>query len=112
MKKMRVLSLAMAAAMSLSLLAGCGGGTSSEPSTNPDSGSGSSTGADIIKIGGIGPLTGSAAVYGLATKQGAEIAIEEINALGGPRNQNRLFSLHCMRSSLYFLLRLFSRVSP
>ena len=83
MKKMRVLSLAMAAAMSLSLLAGCGGGTSSEPSTNPDSGSGSSTGADVIKIGGIGPLTGSAAVYGLATKQGAEIAIEEINALGG-----------------------------
>ncbi|HJB57018.1 MAG TPA: ABC transporter substrate-binding protein [Candidatus Flavonifractor intestinipullorum] len=83
MKKMRVLSLAMAAAMSLSLLAGCGGGTSSEPSANPDDGSGSSTGASVIKIGGIGPLTGSAAVYGLATKQGAEIAIQEINALGG-----------------------------
>ena len=83
MKKMRVLSLAMAAAMSLSLLAGCGGGTSSEPSANPDDGSGSSTGASVIKIGGIGPLTGSAAVYGQATKQGAEVAIEEINALGG-----------------------------
>ena len=83
MKKNRVLSLVMAAAMSLSLLSGCGGGTSSEPSTNPDEGSGSSTGASVIKIGGIGPLTGSAAVYGVATKQGAEVAIEEINALGG-----------------------------
>ena len=34
-------------------------------------------------IGGIGPLTGSAATYGIATKQGAEIAVDEINALGG-----------------------------
>ena len=37
----------------------------------------------VFKIGGIGPLTGSAAVYGLATKQGAEVAVAEINALGG-----------------------------
>ncbi len=36
-----------------------------------------------IKIGGAGPLTGEAAIYGNAAKGGAEIAAEEINALGG-----------------------------
>ncbi len=36
-----------------------------------------------IKIGGTGPLTGGAAIYGNAAKNGAEIAVEEINALGG-----------------------------
>ncbi len=36
-----------------------------------------------ISIGGIGPLTGGAAIYGTGVKYGAEIAIEEINALGG-----------------------------
>ena len=36
-----------------------------------------------IKIGGTGPLTGGAAIYGNAAKNGAEIAVEEINAKGG-----------------------------
>ena len=36
-----------------------------------------------IKIGFIGPLTGAAAVYGNAANNGAKIAVEEINALGG-----------------------------
>ena len=36
-----------------------------------------------IKIGGTGPLTGGAAIYGNAVKNAAEIAVEEINALGG-----------------------------
>ncbi len=34
-------------------------------------------------IGGMGPLTGSAASYGISVKQGAEVAINEINAAGG-----------------------------
>ena len=88
MKKFRVLSLVMASALCLSMLAGCGsdttggdttGGNTPAPSTGTETGDTSGT----IKIGGIGPLTGSSAVYGLATKQGAEVAIEEINALGG-----------------------------
>lgn len=37
----------------------------------------------VIKIGGIGPLTGDAALYGNAVKYGAELAIKEINAAGG-----------------------------
>ena len=36
-----------------------------------------------IKIGVIGPTTGPAAVYGLAVERGAQIAVDEINALGG-----------------------------
>lgn len=93
MKKLRILSLALAGALCVSMLAGCGssdqgsantpaaGGETTPAGTETGTTSGSTDGA--IKIGGIGPLTGSAAVYGLATKQGAEIAIQEINALGG-----------------------------
>ncbi len=36
-----------------------------------------------FKIGGIGPLTGGAAVYGIAVKNAAEIAVDEINEAGG-----------------------------
>lgn len=39
--------------------------------------------ATTFKIGGIGPLTGGAATYGIAVKQGAELAVKEINAAGG-----------------------------
>lgn len=36
-----------------------------------------------IKIGEIGPLTGAAAIYGTAVANGAQIAIDELNARGG-----------------------------
>lgn len=78
--KKKLLYLALALAMALSLAA-CGNGSSSGDST---SGSGSQTASDgsiTIKIGGIGPLTGSNATYGLATYYGAQIAVDEINAL-------------------------------
>ena len=64
--KKKFLALLLALAMTLALAA-CGGGGA----------------AGTIKIGGIGPLTGSTAQYGIATEEGAKIAIEEINALGG-----------------------------
>ena len=90
MKMNRALSLALAGALGLSLLAGCGGGSTSTPAPTETGSSettpaetGSTAASGVIKIGGIGPLTGSAAVYGLATKQGAEVAVNEINALGG-----------------------------
>lgn len=38
---------------------------------------------DTFKIGGIGPISGGAAVYGQAVKNAAEMAVEEINAAGG-----------------------------
>ena len=45
--------------------------------------SGSNGGSERIKIGGIGPLTGGAAIYGNAVKNAMEIAVEEVNAKGG-----------------------------
>ena len=41
------------------------------------------SGANVYKLGGVGPLTGGAAIYGNAAKNGAQIAVDEINAMGG-----------------------------
>ena len=68
----KFLALALALVMTLALAA-CGGDSQKD--------GGAASGA--IKIGGVGPLTGDAAIYGNAAKGGAEIAVEEINALGG-----------------------------
>ena len=62
---------AMAVLMVATLLTGCGG----------DSNEGSS-GEEFV-IGGIGPTTGSAATYGENVKNGAELAVKEINEAGG-----------------------------
>ena len=45
---------------------------------------------DTIKIGLSGPLTGSAALYGNAVKNAAELAIKEINEKGGLKNGVKL----------------------
>ena len=67
MKKFtKVASAAVAVAMVVTSLAGCGSSKGSDSSA--------------IKIGGIGPITGAAAIYGKAVKNAAEIAVEEINA--------------------------------
>ena len=42
-----------------------------------------SEGDDVYKIGGIGPITGAAAVYGQAVKNATQIAVDEINEAGG-----------------------------
>ena len=36
-----------------------------------------------VKIGGVAPLSGSVAVYGVECKNGIDLAVEEINAAGG-----------------------------
>lgn len=76
----KILSMAMAAMMVLGLAA-CGGG-SQDPTPTTDEGSSTAQGA-AFKLGGTGPLTGPAAIYGNAAKNGAQIAVDEINALGG-----------------------------
>ena len=48
-----------------------------------NSGSSSKKDADKYYIGGIGPTTGATAIYGTAVKNGAQIAVDEINAAGG-----------------------------
>ena len=39
--------------------------------------------AGTVKIGVCGPLTGGAAVYGICVARSAQIAVDEVNALGG-----------------------------
>ena len=64
-------AVAMACMMVFAMTA-CGGGSGD---------SGSSEGGDnVLKLGGIGPTTGPAALYGNAVKNGAQLAVDEINA--------------------------------
>lgn len=64
----KILALGLAACMTVPFITGCG-------NKNTDS--------DTIVIGGIGPITGGAAVYGIAVKNGAQLAVNEINEAGG-----------------------------
>ena len=88
--KKRFLSLGLAMAMAASLTA-CGSSSSTTETTaaaadatTAAAGASSEASSDkVFKIGGIGPVTGAAAVYGLAVKNGAQIAVDEINADGG-----------------------------
>ena len=77
--KKRVFAMLMACMMALSLVA-CGN------KTNDNGGSGDSAdgaGAETIKLGVVGPLTGGYANYGLSVQHGAQLAVDEINAAGG-----------------------------
>lgn len=91
--KKRFLSAGLAVVMAASLSA-CGGSGSASTTTaaageakaeGESKAAESSAAADgaSFKIGGIGPVTGGAAVYGLAVQHGAEIAVKEINEAGG-----------------------------
>ena len=80
----KFLALVMAALMMLTMFAACGGKTDGETTTAaPGADNTGAAASGTIKIGGIGPLTGGAATYGVAVKNGAQIAIDEINAKGG-----------------------------
>ena len=68
----RFAAVSMAVVMTVAF-AGCGN----------DSGTSTGDGTAKFVIGGIGPTTGGAAVYGQAVKNAAEMAAEEINAAGG-----------------------------
>lgn len=77
----KTMSLTLIAAMAMASLAGCG--------TKNESGAD----GDTFLIGGIGPLTGDAAVYGTSVKNGAEIAIKEINDAGGVKVGDKTLKL-------------------
>lgn len=98
----KLVSLGLAAMMAASLTA-CGGGEKTETTTagNAETTKSETTAAadtaeitaaaaengaaaeGAFKIGGIGPITGSTAIYGQAVRNGIELAINEINAAGG-----------------------------
>ena len=63
----------MAVLMVLAMTA-CGGETPPTPSQDE---------TETIRIGGIGPLSGGYANYGFSVKNGAQLAVDEINAAGG-----------------------------
>lgn len=86
----KLISAALASAMVLSLAA-CGAtgdsnGSSAAASTGNAAATAEASNADgstPIKLGGIGPTTGSAASYGIAVMQGEQLAVDEINAAAG-----------------------------
>ena len=70
MKFAKFLAVAMSIVLCLGCLAGCGGTNYTKDN-------------DKFVIGFSGPLTGGAAVYGVAVKNSAQMAVDEINAAGG-----------------------------
>ena len=78
----KTLSMLLAGAMLAAALTGCGS-SASTGSDSADSSTDSSASGAAFKLGGTGPLTGAAAIYGNAAKNGAQIAVDEINAEGG-----------------------------
>lgn len=83
--KKKMLGALLACAMMAGTLAGCGGSGNDNgaSSASGDNAPASAASENVFKIGGIGPLTGAAASYGVSVKQGAQVAIDEINAAGG-----------------------------
>ena len=84
--KKKFLSLLLAMVMVLSLAA-CGGDTEETPAesgeTPAEEGSEAPAEGTAFLLGGTGPLTGGAAIYGTCVANSAQIAVDEINALGG-----------------------------
>ena len=67
----KLMALALIAVMCLGMFVGCAGETNYAANNTE------------IVIGMSGPLTGGAAIYGVAVKNSAQMAIDEINAAGG-----------------------------
>ena len=78
MKKFIAIVLTMA--MCVALFAGCGASVTTTTTTTTTS---TEAAPASFKFGGIGPTTGAAAIYGQAVMNGAQIAVDEINANGG-----------------------------
>ena len=79
----KTLSLMLVLAMAVLALAGCGGADTAGYTANNTE----------YFIGGTGPLTGDASSYGISVQNGANIAIEEINAAGGLNGVNFKFDI-------------------
>lgn len=75
MKKLLALALAF---VMIFAFAGCG-----QKDVADNKGGNSEDSTNTLVIGGIGPVTGAAADYGNAVKNGAQLAVDEINAAGG-----------------------------
>ncbi len=74
-------ALAGVAVASLALIAACGSGSA---------GSGGSSAADTVTIGGLWAETGPQAAYGTWYANGAKMAVDEINAVGGISGKTKI----------------------
>ena len=79
----KALSFGLASAMVATALSGCGDNGSSSTPDNSSQGGSSVASGETFKLGSMGPLTGPNASYGISVNQGAQIAVDEINAAGG-----------------------------
>ena len=83
----KIVSLVLASLLAAASLTACGGNDTKDPATTGTSAVSGTTGGaaegGTLIIGGIGPITGAAASYGTAVQNGAQLAIDEINAAGG-----------------------------
>ncbi len=87
MKKKGLLKIGatvLALAMGVACFTGCGGGLKVPDFTETAN----------IKIGASGPLTGGAAIYGIAVENGAKLAVKEINDNGGINGMNFSFEMY------------------
>ncbi len=69
-------------AAAIMVLAGCGEKTSENTPAAATTAVASASGAEVVKIGHAGPLTGGIAHLGKDNENGARLAVEEINAAG------------------------------
>ena len=82
----KFIAMLLACLMVIGMFAGCGSNEAAEtpdaeaPAAEAPAAEGA---APALKIGLTGPLTGDASAYGIAVRGGMEIAVAEINALGG-----------------------------
>ena len=72
MKFAKIIALVLSLTLCLGLFAGCSDAGAEYTENNTE-----------FVIGVSGPLTGGAAIYGIAVKNAAEMAVDEINAAGG-----------------------------
>lgn len=83
----KVLSFVLAAAMAATALTGCGNSGATEETkaaeAKTEAKAEESSDELVFKIGGIGPITGGAAIYGLGVQNATKLAADEINAAGG-----------------------------
>lgn len=79
----KAVSFIMAASLVVASLTACSGSGETTADTTAAGETSAAAGTETFLIGGIGPLTGSAASYGISVEQGAWVAIDEINAAGG-----------------------------
>ncbi len=54
---------------------------------------GGATAQEVLKIGGVGPLSGGGTAWGLAAQRGMELAIEDLNAAGGIKVAGTVYKL-------------------